>query len=121
MAIKKVEGESRQLPVTSLLNAFSVMQDEDRIRFVNIFRSYTLSDDTKNNSRIFEYYQVEGDEFLDDISSKLYGSPNLWWVIAVFNDIENPFEGIEEGQTLKVLSGAILYSVFDDIRTIGEL
>lgn len=121
MTIIKVEGEYRQLPVTSLLNAFAVMSDEDKTKFVNIFRSYVISESVKNNGRFFEYYQVDGDEFLDDISSKLYGSPTLWWVVALFNDIQNPFEDIEEGRTLKILSGSILYSIFDDIRGIGEL
>ena len=37
MAITKVEGVFRNLPITSMLNAFAVMEDEDKIKFLNIF------------------------------------------------------------------------------------
>ena len=121
MAIKKVENNFRNLPVTSELNTYAVMEDEDKIQFLNIFRSYIVTDEVKTNSFLFEYYQVDGEEFFDDIASKLYGSPNLWWVVAFFNDTVNPFEGLEEGQSLKILRGTVLYSVFDGIRTIGDL
>jgi len=121
MAIKKVEGVFRNLPVTSLLNAFTVMEDEDRIRFSNVFRSYGVSDNIKNNSLLFEFYTVEAEEFLDDISSKFYGTPTLWWVVADFNESINPFEALDEGETVKILNGNILYAIFDDIQQIGEL
>lgn len=120
MAIKKVD-EFRNLPVTSLLRVFTVVEDDDKERFVNVFRSYTISGGVKENSFMFEFYQVESDEFLDDISARFYGTPSLWWIIADFNDIPNPFEALEAGLTLKVLRGDYLYTVFDDLQEIGDL
>ena len=120
MTIKKVD-EFRNLPVTSLLRVFSVVEDEDKERFVNVFRSYTISSGVKTNSFMFEFYHVEKDEFLDDISARFYGTPALWWIISDFNDIPNPFEALEEGMTLKVLRGDYLYTVFDDLQVIGDL
>jgi len=121
MAITKVENNFRNLPVTSLLNGFAVMEDEDRIQFVNVFRSFVIAKSIKENSLAFEFYTVEDEEFLDDISSKFYGSPNLWWVVAEFNDETNPFEALEEGLSIKILSGDALYTIFDEIQLIGEL
>ncbi len=120
MAIKKVD-EFRNLPVTSLLRVFTTVEDEDKTRFVNIFRSYSISSDIQSNSALFEYYQVEQDEFLDDISARFYGTPTLWWIVSDFNEIPNPFEALEEGQTLKILRGDYLYTVFDNLESIGEL
>jgi hypothetical protein len=121
MAIKKVEDAFRNLPVTSILNAFAVMEDEQKTQFVNVFRAFLITDDVKLNPFAFEYYQVDGEEFLDDISSKIYNTPNLWWIIAEFNEITNPYESLEEGQTLKLLSPSLLYSIFDGIQLVGEL
>ncbi len=121
MSIKKVDNVFRNLPVTSILNAFSVMEDEEKVRFVNIFRVFLISQETKSNGNIFEFYTVNGEEFLDDISSRFYGTPTLWWVVSEFNDIINPFEALDDGMTLKIINGSVLYTLFDDIQYIGEL
>ena len=97
------------------------MEDEEKTQFLNIFRSYVISDAVKTNSFVFKYYQVQDGEFLDDISSKFYGAPNLWWLIAEFNEIQNPFEALEEGASIKIISGGTLYTIFDDIQLIGDL
>ena len=121
MSVKKVENVFRNLPVTSLLRAFAVMEDEEKVRFLNIFRSFIIGDSVRTNAYMFQYYQVEEEEFLDDISYKSYGTPSLWWMIAEFNEITNPFEALEEGESLKILSGDYLYSIFDNLQDIGDL
>lgn len=122
MSIKKVDGVFRNLPVTSLLKAFQVVEDDyDKVQFSNIFRSYNASPSIQTNSFMFEWYTIEGDEFLDDISSKYYGTPTLWWVIADFNEIVNPYESVENGMSLKILRSDYLYTVFDDLGEIGDL
>lgn len=121
MAIRKVNNVFRNLPVTSVLNAFVVMEDEDKTQFVNVFRSFVINQSAKENSFIFEFYNVDGEEFLDDISSQFYGTPTLWWVIAEFNDVVNPFEALEEGEALRIINGNVLYTIFDELQFIGEL
>lgn len=45
-------------------------------------------------------YTVEYGDRLPDIARKLYGNPQLWWILADFNPkIFYPLE-LEEGQTL---------------------
>lgn len=120
MATKKVDV-FRNLPVTSILRVFQVMEDENKIQFSNVFRSYAVSGDIQTNSFMFEYYTVDEEDFLDTISAKFYGTPTLWWVIADFNEIGNPYEDIEAGTTLKILRSDFLYVVFDDLEEIGDL
>ena len=42
-------------------------------------------------------------------------------MIAEFNEIANPFEALEEGESLKILNGDYLYSIFDSLQDIGDL
>lgn len=39
---------------------------------------------------------------LDMVSTMVYGTPNLWWVIALANDIMDPEEELIPGALIKV-------------------
>lgn len=75
------------------------------------------------NSRTFAvndsdtYYTVQtGEEFrLDLLAYKIYGSTFLWWVLAVVNDIRNPFTAPYVGDVLRVPA---LTRVFTILHTI---
>lgn len=52
------------------------------------------------------YYTVEyEDEYrLDSLAYKIYGSTFFWWVLALVNDIRNPFTQPKAGDNLRVPS-----------------
>lgn len=105
----------------SFLRLFNVLLDNDReTKFLNIFRSYIVNEDILNNISFFETYEVGNGENWDNVSYNLYRSPFLWWVIALLNDIENPFETLEEGQQLKVLRDDYVYQLVSDLEKIAE-
>ena len=39
---------------------------------------------------------------LDLISQKFYGTPELWWVVAIVNNIFDPIVGAAVGQTIRI-------------------
>jgi len=39
---------------------------------------------------------------LDLISNTFYGTPNLWWVIALVNDVLDPLVGVPQGTQIRV-------------------
>lgn len=121
MTIRRVENEFRDLPSTSILRAFPVFADEDKIKFTNALRTYVIADAVKTNSFLFQWYTVEEDEFIDDISVKFYGTPSLWWLVADVNELVNPFEALEDGMSIKILRADYIYVVFDNLAIIGEL
>ena len=100
------------------------MLDEDReTEFMNIFKTLRVNRDVKTDIFAFDTYEVEGEAqaFWDNISFDLYGTPFLWWIVAIFNDVVNPFEELEPGENLSVLKSEYLYTVFKDIDTLSEL
>lgn len=58
------------------------------------------------------FYEVPAHQAqrLDLISSTIYGTVNLWWIIAIVNDISNPFEEAESGKMLRIPSITDIFS-----------
>jgi len=113
-----------KLPPTSQLRLYDIMLDTDRnTKFLNIFKNYSVNQEVLTNVNFFDTYEVEGEgeAWLDNISFDVYGTPFLWWVIAIFNNMTNPFEELEPGSNLTILKPSYLYTLFKDIEAIAEL
>ena len=117
------EIKEKRLGNISQLKLFNIMTDIDnRTNFMNIFRSFDLNNDVTADILFFTSYEV-GDEDIwwDNISYKLYGTPKLWWIVALMNNIHNPFEDIEPGDNIKVLRDEYVYRLLKDIEELGSL
>ena len=90
-------------------------------KFLNIFRSYRLNEDVISDVVFYDTYEVSNDEYWDDIAFSIYGIPQLWWVVALINNVVNPFEELEEGDTLKVLKETYMYTLINDLENLSEL
>lgn len=48
------------------------------------------------------YYRVEVTDRIDLIANRYYGDPNLWWVIAVANDLYILPTDLKNGATIRI-------------------
>jgi len=104
----------------SFSRMFNILVDHDRYtKFLNIFHSYTFNTDLEVDVAFFNTHEVAHEEWWDNISVQYYGTPLLWWVIPAFNNITNPFEGLEPGTNLKILKSSYIYSLLRDLDTIS--
>jgi hypothetical protein len=105
----------------SFLRLFNILLDEDReTKFLNIFRSYVANEDVYSDVSFFQDYEVSNGEYWDNVSYNLYNTPFLWWVIALLNNVTNPFEELEDGQQLIVLREDYVYTLTSDLEKIAE-
>jgi len=58
----------------------------------NLFTMESFVVNYKNNLDQIVFYTVSGDEFMDTVAYKAWGSVDYWWIIAIFNDITEPFK-----------------------------
>lgn len=58
------------------------------------------------------FHVVKFGEELDEIAFRLYGSGELWWIIAEANAIADPFEPLEPGTVLRCPS---VQTVFEEV------
>lgn len=62
-----------------------------------------LRDPIVQDATDMQYQVTQGFENrLDLISNNFYGTPNLWWVIAMVNDINDPMLGVDIGTKLRI-------------------
>lgn len=57
----------------------------------NILRRIVLSDDLKSSGSAFIEYSVKDGERPEHIADKLYGNPELHWIVLLTNDIIDPY------------------------------
>jgi hypothetical protein len=106
----------------SQLQLFSILKDHDReTLFMNIFRSHSIELGVTSDIIFYDTYEVGSNPFWDNISNELYGTPYLWWAIAIFNNVVNPFEELEEGSNITYLRNEYIYVFMKDIERLAEL
>ena len=62
----------------------------DKRLLSNICRRVTIPPSVRDNASLFMPYIIEDGERPDQISSRLYGSTDYWWLILLTNNIINP-------------------------------
>lgn len=107
---------------TSRIQMYNILYDTElKEYFLNIFKSYIVSEDNLNTEQLFYYHTVEDEDWLDTISYKYYDTPGLWWLVCIPNKMVNPFEGLVVGDIIKVLKEKYLYIIFTDMKRISRL
>lgn len=115
----EITGED--LSNVSQLKLFNILQDENGNKLQNVWRSYSLNDEVTGETVFYDTYEMENEEWWENISYSFYNTPNLWWVLCIMNNVENPFEEIEAGQETKILRGSYLYQLIKEMEIISEL
>jgi hypothetical protein len=107
---------------SSEANLFPVMYDTaNNEYFMNIFRAYIVNDNVQNNILFYLTHEVSDTDWLDTISNTYYGTPTLWWVIALMNNFTNPFEDLVPGTNLRILKSDYIYQLLNEINMVASL
>jgi hypothetical protein len=114
------EITSHYLSNLTELNLFPIMVDNNEY-FLNIFRTYIINENVQNSILYYLTYEVSDTDWLDSISQQYYDTPYLWWVVALMNNINNPFEELLPGTNLKILKQEYLYQLLKEIGIIASL
>lgn len=123
--IKEIDMTFQEITKTRLsnisrLHLFNIVE-EDKEKFLNIFKSYTMESSIEDDDTYFYTYTIDTEDWWDSISTRFYDTPFLYWIVCIVNNITNPFEEIEEGQIIKVLKEEYLYQILKEIKTEGRL
>jgi len=117
-----LEATGNNIGDTSYLRLFNILLDVDReTKFMNIFKSVTINENVQTDVLTFHTYEVPEDNLWDNISYEAYDTPKLWWLVALFNDVTNPFEELNAGDNIKILRQEHIRTVFNDMERISEL
>jgi hypothetical protein len=94
----------------------------DNTKILDLWSSYTVAQEFQSKGSFFDKFVLEDGHRWDTLAEEIYGDRNLWWVIIMFNNIDNPFaldysEDINDSITeIKVLKPEYLPILIGEIR-----
>lgn len=97
-------------------NLFQINQTEDNgYYFYNLARTVRINPDDID-IKYYYFHRVNKSAPYTVLSHQLYGSINLWWLICIINNIDNPVEFLEPGSTIRVIKQQYLATVLSSIK-----
>jgi hypothetical protein len=117
MPIQSHQNDIPDLPNLTkyvLENLFPVHKDENDRYFYNIIRTVTAPE-TLSTDKCYKY-RVPAPTPLTNLSYRIYGRMELWWLICIVNKIDNPVQLIEAGTVLKVIKTSHIDEILGKIR-----
>lgn len=65
---------------------------------------FGIGTNLRNNTE-FVTHKIKSNDTLNSLALKYYNNPTFWWVIAYFNDIQDPFKPLRiKYETIKIPS-----------------
>lgn len=71
--------------------AWHTLPSGKRIAINDLTKFAVIPREFKEDSRYYLRYQVQDGERVDQIAQRVYGDENLWWMVLLFNDIQDPY------------------------------
>lgn len=97
-------------------NIFNVDQtDANNYYFYNIIKTVHINAKDLDPAFYFKH-TVDRSTPFTSLSYRLYDSINLWWLICILNNINNPVEFIEPGTVLYIIKKQYLSTVLNEIK-----
>lgn len=107
-------AELNPIPGEAYENIFKMYKTGDYY-FYNILNTITFP--TQINKDSYDKYIVQGDMLWTTLSYDVYGTINLWWLIALINGIDDPTQIAKAGTELKVLKTGLVGQLLQSIQT----
>jgi len=95
-------------------NIFKIHKTGDDLYYYNILKTITIPDNLDHTT----YYLSRPGSFmpLTTLSYKHYGTMDLWWLICIANNIDNPVKFISPDRALKIIKPSHVDNVIDSIK-----
>jgi hypothetical protein len=98
----------------NLENIFNVYRDSDGYYFYNLLQTVVFPADLPES--LFQTYSVKYGDTWPFISYKAYNTPNLWWVILLANDIQDPTKIAKPGTIIRIPNTAVMQEILIQIE-----
>lgn len=106
--------ELPRLDIEHLENIFNVYQDQNGMYFYNLLQTVVFPTDLPDN--LFESYAIRFGDTWPYISYKKYKTPNLWWVILLANNIQDPTKPLVHGNVIRIPIKTVVTEILTQIQ-----
>ena len=114
--LQKTHNKIKELPVlpdTRYENIFKLAK-QDKYFFYNITKKVNFPSDLSEQI-YFETY-VNGNIPWTTFADQVYGDQNLWWLICLVNDVQNPVVNPEPGKRYKLINPTLVSRILAEIN-----
>jgi hypothetical protein len=104
-----------KVPSTNLETIFNVYENDDDNQkyFYNILKTVNIPKDL--NPDFYDFYTVKFGDVWPNIAWTFYGNVNLWWLICVTNQIQNPTSFPKPGLIIKIIKTPYITEILNRI------
>lgn len=94
----------------------------DGIKILDIWSSYRVSQEFQSKGSYFDKFQLEDRHRWDTLAEEIYGDRKYWWILIMFNNLDNPFvidygDDLDESiSIIKVLKPEYIPLLIGEIR-----
>lgn len=103
----------KKLNVENFENIFNVYRDQDGLYFYNLLQTVVFPPNLPLN--LFTSYPIAYGDTWPFISYKTLNTPNLWWIILLANNIQDPTKMPANGTVIKVPIMSVVKEVLAQI------
>jgi hypothetical protein len=115
-----IDIKGTKLPNMSMIRLFNILKDENDEYFMNIFKNIEINSILlETPSAISEITIIE--PWWEMISYSFYDDVQAWWIACLSNEVLNPFEEIDKGLSIEMLSGDYIPYIQRDMEVIFNL
>lgn len=107
-------NELEKLSPENLENVFNVYQDLDGMYFYNLLQTIVIPQNLPES--LYDSYAVKYGDTWPFISHKTLNNPNLWWLILMVNNIQDPTKNVEPGTVIRIPKSTFVSEVVSQIR-----
>ena len=68
--------------------------------------------------KYYSDYEVKPKDTWTNLSFKFFNTYKLWWLLCKFNDVEDPFTELQEGQIIKIPTKQVMRSIIENLDTL---
>lgn len=97
------QNDIKELPRLSkenFENIFNVYQNDSGMYHYNLLQTVVFPQNLP--ASLFTTYNIKYGDTWPTVSFKTLKSPNVWWIILLANNIQNPLEPLIPGTTIKI-------------------
>ena len=106
------------LPTLSLYryeNFLNVYTDDNGFKFYNLLRGINIF--PADNTQVEDAYTIEYNDTWQLISHKYYNTMDLWWLVCVYNQIQNPIKMPDVGTQIKLLKSNYVSTILTELNS----
>lgn len=65
--------------------------------------------------KYYSNYQVKPKDTWTNLSYKFFNTYKLWWLLCKFNNVEDPFAELVQGQIIKIPSNEVMREIIENM------